>query len=83
MLGTYNVDPRSANINSENLIICKDGDEFAQAVGQSIKKHMNNSWPVIDSKNIKSENITKNASSKQIFLMQITRPITLLFDNLL
>jgi putative cardiolipin synthase len=36
LVGTYNVDPRSANLNSEMVFICRDGPEIATAARASI-----------------------------------------------
>ena len=36
LIGTYNVDPRSANLNSEMLFICRDGPAIADAAQADI-----------------------------------------------
>ena len=36
LIGTYNVDPRSANLNSEMLFICRDGPTIADAARANI-----------------------------------------------
>lgn len=37
VVGTYNIDPRSANLNSEMVLVCRDNPDLAAAVGRSIE----------------------------------------------
>lgn len=48
-IGTYNLDPRSANYNTELMIACEDSPEIATKVKADIEKRMENSI-FIDSK---------------------------------
>ena len=53
IIGTYNVDPRSANYNSEMIITCENNPEFAQAVRSDIDVRMNESIRLDSKKAIK------------------------------
>ncbi len=43
IIGTFNIDPRSKNINSEIIFICDDQPELAAAVRRSIKERTSHS----------------------------------------
>lgn len=43
IIGTYNIDPRSANLNSEMIIICRDNPEIAHAVLENLQGRMDTS----------------------------------------
>ncbi|MEX1167143.1 MAG: phosphatidylserine/phosphatidylglycerophosphate/cardiolipin synthase family protein [Hydrogenophaga sp.] len=46
-IGTYNIDPRSANLNSELIVICRGDRELAQAMKTSMQARLAQSLPVI------------------------------------
>jgi putative cardiolipin synthase len=82
LIGTYNVDPRSANLNSEALIICRDNPELAAHMIKSIQSRIDRSWPLFDNSS-PITNLTKysNLSQKTMFLLAL--PLANLFDVLL
>jgi cardiolipin synthase C len=41
LVGTYNVDPRSKNLNSELIMICRDGERLAQSILEDIQTRSN------------------------------------------
>ena len=47
IIGTYNMDPRSANLNSELIVICRKNSELAAAVRQDREKRLLNSKPIV------------------------------------
>jgi cardiolipin synthase C len=84
ILGTYNIDPRSANLNSELILICRDQPELAAEVLASIAAREALSHRVIERGTI----IERGAllgdpplSQRFRFLLEI--PIANLFDFLL
>ena len=46
-IGTYNIDPRSANLNSELIVICRGDRGLAQAMKTSMQARLAQSLPVI------------------------------------
>lgn len=46
LICTYNVDPRSANLNSEMILVCRDGPQLAKAARSSILTRMDSAQPV-------------------------------------
>jgi putative cardiolipin synthase len=83
LIGTYNIDPRSANLNSELLLICYDGREFAQQLQSSILTRMAHSHVVIDGEHVEPEKILGDAEFSDIMLMYAVMPIAKFFDFLL
>ena len=45
LIGSYNLDPRSANLNAEVMCIASDG-AAADAVLSSIARHVDHAWKV-------------------------------------
>jgi phosphatidylserine/phosphatidylglycerophosphate/cardiolipin synthase-like enzyme len=45
IIGSYNLDPRSQNLNSEVMCVAED-EELAQALLESIDLHLQNAWTV-------------------------------------
>ncbi len=46
MVGTFNIDPRSSNINAEMILICKDNKAAATYVKKSIDERMQHAVPL-------------------------------------
>ncbi|WP_413582215.1 phospholipase D-like domain-containing protein [Bdellovibrio sp. HCB288] len=40
MVGTFNMDPRSTNINAEMALICRDNPKLAKALQENIQQHI-------------------------------------------
>jgi putative cardiolipin synthase len=84
LLGTYNIDPRSANLNSELILVCRGQKELAAEVLASIAAREAASHRVIDRGRIvrRSALIGDSPLSQRIrFLLEM--PIANLFDFLL
>lgn len=84
LVGTYNIDPRSANLNSELLIVCKDSPVLAQAVLKSYNSRREKASQVFANGDVKDAwALTRGASAKELFLLFITLPLANMFDFLL
>lgn len=84
LIGTYNVDPRSANLNSELMVVCRGNREFATAVLSSMQARANNSAQVTGGTEPMARNILLDgAPLKKRALFFISMPFAWLFDFLL
>jgi cardiolipin synthase C len=83
IIGTYNIDPRSANFNSEVVIICRDSEQLAQKTLADMETRFANSWPLIEKNESHYFTLFKDANllSKLNFLLAL--PLAKLFDFLL
>ncbi len=66
MIGTYNIDPRSANYNSEMNIICENNPEFAAVVEDDIKLRMESSINLDTQARIKEAEFNQVTFGKRI-----------------
>ncbi|GEM_PF-3172941 len=82
-IGTYNVDPRSANLNSELLVICHGNKALAAEMRASIGARMNHAWTVLKSGEVNRDNLVRDASSEDWWKMHLARPLASAFDFLL
>lgn len=84
LVGTYNIDPRSANLNSEMMIVCKDNPKLAQQVLGSINDRITQSKLLLSDKKIKNAPaLLANASLWQKFLTVLSLPFATSFDFIL
>jgi putative cardiolipin synthase len=83
VIGTYNVDPRSANLNSEVIIICKNQEALALNSIENIKKRMKSSLPIIKKNKVYSDNLLKKSTSEQKMKFYLAMPLASLFSFLL
>lgn len=84
LVGTYNIDPRSANLNSELVIICKNNPQFAGEVLKSMDLRKSQSSRVITNGSVENYSaITDKASWKQQFTMYLMLPLTNMLEFLL
>jgi cardiolipin synthase C len=84
LLGTYNIDPRSANLNSELMLVCRGQKALAAEVLASIAAREAASFKVIERGKIVQRSALLGASSlshRIRFLLEM--PIANLFDFLL
>lgn len=82
LIGTYNIDPRSANLNSEVLIVCRNNEKLALAVEESLKFRTKNSRDISQfNSNIKPLINGANSLEQLKFFMAI--PLVYFFDFLL
>lgn len=84
LIGTYNIDPRSANLNSEMMVVCKNNPEFAQQVTDSINDRINQSRLLISEKKVVNPSaILANATWLQKILTVLSLPFATTFDFIL
>lgn len=76
LIGTYNMDPRSANLNSELVVVCRDNPELAQAIKADIKSRLEDSHPVVKDGCIEcSKNLIKDADFLSIVKFFVFIPL--------
>jgi putative cardiolipin synthase len=84
LLGTYNVDPRSANLNSELVIVCLDNPDFAQAVLESIQERVKRSAQLMGKGAVLDEDaLFGQSGARQKLYFFLAMPFASLFDFLL
>jgi putative cardiolipin synthase len=84
VLGTYNVDPRSANLNSELILVCRGQPALAAEVLASIAAREAASAKVIDRGTIvRRSALLGNSPVRQRLRFLLEMPIANLFDFLL
>ena len=84
LIGTYNVDPRSANLNSELMFACRGNAELAQAMRESITGRASRAKAVIDERGeINTDALLGETTGGQRFPFWIAMPFANLFDFLL
>lgn len=84
LIGTYNIDPRSANLNSELMVVCRNNPAFAKIVLDSIQSRISQSQKMISGKSvINADALTDQASFKQKLLTWLIIPIATSFDFIL
>ena len=84
LLGTYNMDPRSANLNSELMVVCRGQRELAAEVLASIVAREAASVRVIErGRVVQRSGLLGESPLKQRFRFLLEMPIANLFDFLL
>ena len=84
LLGTYNIDPRSANLNSELIVVCRGQRELAAEVLASINAREAGSVRVIERGTIvRSSALLGESPLRQRIRFLLEMPIANLFDFLL
>ena len=84
VVGTYNVDPRSANLNSELIVVCRDQPELAAAVLASIAERAQQAVRVMaDGAVTDEEALFGESSLRQRLYLYLSIPLAWLFDFLL
>lgn len=83
LVGTYNIDPRSANLNSELMVICRNQIDLAQELLADIAARSQRSKIVIQNGNYNRLHILTGASYNQITKLFLLLPASNLFDFLL
>lgn len=82
IIGTYNVDPRSANYNSEMIVSCDNSPKFAEEVKKDIDSRIDGSIHLDSAKTIKDAEFFQIGFGKKI-LYYITKIPANIFDYLL
>ncbi len=83
MIGTYNIDPRSANLNSELMIVCTGNTALAAEMREDIESRVGRSELVIDAGVVDSDALIGDAPFESVALMVVINPVASLFDFLL
>lgn len=83
MIGTYNIDPRSANLNSEVVFICHDGVELASLLTESIKSRIAQSDLILSDGKVQEGSLILKAPLVQKLKYLLAMPLTYFFDFLL
>ncbi len=84
VIGTYNIDPRSANLNSELMVVCRGNAELARQVQASIRSRMAQSRAVVGTERPGGfDALVEGADSDSLFKMRAITPFTHLLDILL
>ncbi|MFV0679292.1 phospholipase D-like domain-containing protein [Ottowia sp.] len=84
VIGTYNIDPRSANLNSELIVICRDNPALAQAVGASLQARLAQSRPVVGTPQAGGyQALVQGADAGSIWRMRLVQPLASWLDFLL
>lgn len=83
-LGTYNIDPRSANLNAELMVVCRGNRDLAAAVKASIHARMAQSLPIVGTPSARGlDALVEGADSDSLLLMRAAAPLARLFDVLM
>lgn len=84
VIGTYNIDPRSANLNSELIVICRNSSELANAMTASLQSRLAQSRPITGTADAGGYSaLIEGADRDTVFMMRMIRPFASLLDFLL
>jgi putative cardiolipin synthase len=83
LIGTYNVDPRSANLNSELMLICRNQPEFAAEVLADLELRLQQSQRVMGEGSWRLAPLIQDASAIQVLMSILSLPLVRMFDFLL
>ncbi len=83
-IGTYNVDPRSANLNAELMLVCRGNRELAAAVQASIAARIAQSRAIVGTPAAGGyQALVEGADRNTHLLMRAVAPLTRLLDVLM
>lgn len=84
VVGTYNIDPRSANLNSELIVICRGNTALAADMQQNMRRRLAQSRPILGVPNAGGEaGLIEGASDDEVFKMKAIAPIASFLDFLM
>ena len=84
VVGTYNMDPRSANLNSELIVICRDSPTLAATMTSSLQARLKQSRAITGTSDAGGYNaLIEGADADAIFQMRMVRPFASFLDFLL
>ena len=83
LIGTYNIDPRSANLNSEVMIVCRDNPELAKAMLANMQQRRKNSHLLFSNESSALSALIQNAPTSEIIKFFAAMPLAYIFDFLL
>lgn len=83
-VGTYNIDPRSANLNSELIVICRGNPALALAMKASMRLRLAQSRPIVGTPQAGGEQaLIQGADGEAVFRMRAIAPIARFLDFLM
>lgn len=82
VIGTYNIDPRSANYNSEMIVICENSPEIALKVKENIQERMDLSIYLNSKQAVKDAEFYQTGFGKKLLYYFVKLPANW-FDYLL
>lgn len=83
MIGTYNIDPRSANLNSELMVVCQGNSELAAQMRQDLASRIERSELVVGDQAVESSHLIGDAPLSSLLMMGLVTPVASLFNFLL
>ncbi|MFN7262780.1 MAG: phospholipase D-like domain-containing protein [Pseudobdellovibrionaceae bacterium] len=84
IISTFNLDPRSKNINAELAVICRNNPSFAEAVLKDIEERIGSSVQINEKgKPIDGRDKYFKTSDGRLFMYHVLSPLAHLFDFLL
>ena len=84
VVGTYNIDPRSANLNSELMVVCRGDHALAAALQANIRARMAQSRPVVGTPAPGGyDALVQGTDPDTLFKMRAIAPFTRLLDILM
>lgn len=83
IIGTYNVDPRSANLNSEAILICRNNPALAEYMVSSINTRIKNSWLVLGKDESSLSTLLQDSSLEKKIKYLLVLPLANMFSFLL
>jgi putative cardiolipin synthase len=84
VIGTYNIDPRSANLNAEMILVCRDNPALAAEMARSIEDRIARSTLITGGAGAAGiEGLLRGASVAQMAKMAASLPLVHFFSFLL
>ena len=84
VVGTYNIDPRSAYLNSELIVICRGNAALASAMKASLAARLAQSRPLVGTADAKGEAaLIQGASDSEVLRMRAITPLASFLDFLM
>jgi len=84
VVGTYNIDPRSANLNSELMLVCRGNSQLAREAAASFDSRLQQATPILGTENDEGRaGLLKGADRRKVFITYAVMPLAWLLDFLL
>jgi len=84
VVGTYNIDPRSANLNSELMVVCRNNRFLAETLQHNMRQRIAQSRAVVGAANAGGLSaLVKDADEDTLFKMRAIAPFASLLDFLM
>jgi cardiolipin synthase C len=83
-VGTYNIDSRSANLNSELMLVCRGNSELAAEAAASFDSRLQQASPILGTDRDEGRaGLLKGAGRGKVFITYAVSPLARLLDFLL